>query len=96
MVDRVQLWARLWWCQDEICNCYQPKIEMVKPRQVAHLKTYDRKPLWQGTFCSDPTPQEFQDMVVELQTKAKEYGITLDEHYSGQRDFYEVFKGGKK
>ncbi len=96
VAKKVYLWASLWWCEDEVCNCYQPKIEIVKYKQVQHLRVYDRKILWRGTFCSDPDPQEWQDMVVELHAKAKEYGITLDEYFSGQKEFYEVFEGGKK
>ena len=89
MVGKAYLWASLWWCQDEMCNCYQPKIEIVKYKQVHHLRVYDRKLLWAGTFQSNPTAQEWQDMLVELHDKAKEYGITLDEHFSGEKEYLE-------
>ncbi len=96
MSTKNYLRAYLWWCGDEVCNCYQPKIELVKPRQWSHLQVYDFKLLWAGDFHSEPEMQEMQDMILELQSKAREYGITLDEHFSGTKDFGEQFKGVKK
>ncbi len=84
---KVYLWASLWWCQDETCNCYQPKIEIVKYKQVQHLRVYDRELFWSGTFVSNPTMQEWQDILVELHDKAREHGISLNEHFLGEKEY---------
>jgi hypothetical protein len=54
-----EVYGKLWWCGDEDCDCHQPEIVKVGPD---HQRGYPRREviiLWQGTFMSEPTAEDF-------------------------------------
>jgi hypothetical protein len=72
---RTYLEAQIWHCGDEICNCYQPQIDEISPNCSAGYPWIRRKEIWRGTFCSDPSHEEYEAMIRELTEKAKNLGV---------------------
>lgn len=58
--------ARLWWCEDELCDCYQPQIDRITPNREAGYPWIRREAIWRGTFHSSPDAKEFAQMKREL------------------------------
>ena len=76
--------GRVWWCQDETCDCTQALIEKITPNFEAGPPWIIRERLWSGTFYTNswerpwkdrkkPSPEE------ELQAHLAEYGAVLEE-----------------
>ena len=73
--EKIRLVAEMWWCGDDVCNCYQPKIDRISPNREAGRPWIRRKEVWRGTFYSEPSNDEFAEMEKELKEAKKKYGI---------------------
>jgi len=68
-----------WHCGDEVCDCWCPQIEL-RGRN-------DRWPhalisiVWEGTFHSEPTSEEYAEQRAELREACKRYGIECPKEY---------------
>jgi len=67
--------ARMWWCQDEVCDCHQPQIDRVtaNPDDSRFVR---REAVWRGSFKSDGDMEGLRD---ELLAAANEHGISVDQ-----------------
>jgi len=81
-----RLYAHIWWCGDEVCNCTQPEVEEIRPNREAGYPWVHRVALWKGTFCSDAEREERDLQRTEIEVAAMEYGIVLNENLAGGRD----------
>lgn len=45
--------ARIWWCEDEVCDCTQPVIELVTPNRRQGYPWVFRTNVWEGRFLTD-------------------------------------------
>jgi len=70
------LYASVWWCEDEVCDCHQPKIERIDTNPVDR-RFITRTTIWRGTFVSEPTAEECDQMVSELKAEAGRREIPL-------------------
>ncbi|HEX6512702.1 MAG TPA: hypothetical protein VF157_10410 [Chloroflexota bacterium] len=80
--------AYAWWCDDEVCDCTLPVVELVTPRQLNRWSArfgWDCKRLWEGTFHSQATVEDANEQRRELRAAAARYGITLDAGLHGSR-----------
>lgn len=84
---RPRFQAYLWHCGDDECDCYHPVVDLVEPSQKAGYPWIKRTEIWRGSHFSRPDSAELEQMKVELEAKALEMGIVLDEDHWG-----EVFK----
>lgn len=76
--------AYMWHCGDDHCNCFQPRIDRVRPG--VHRPWIKRELVWEGTFHSDPDCHEYEQQVDELKRAAEDHGITLDDNHHGKRE----------
>lgn len=80
--------ARMWWCEDEVCDCTQPIIERSAPNP-ADPRFYVHQRLWEGEFMSGGAVEQdegrWEARNQAFIAKAAEFGITLDENMSGWR-----------
>lgn len=80
--------ARLWWCEDEVCDCTQYIIERVSQNPLDR-RFFHRSRLWEGEFVSegagwaDEGQQERRRQAYRV--AAAEFGIELNEDLSGER-----------
>ena len=79
--ELARLEARLWWCGDEECNCYQPQVTKITPNREAGYPWIHREDVWQGTFISSPDMKEMNGLLKELKYAAKRYSIRLRGEY---------------
>jgi hypothetical protein len=70
-----RLEARVWHCDDEVCDCWQPVIERVTPGEA--FPWIKRERLWEGSFISQPEAHESKQMIEDLRKAAADYGIEL-------------------
>ena len=70
--------ARLWYCEDEECDCHQPQIDRVMPNHEAGYPFIQRQRLFSGTFYSRPSGTEMAELKEQLAFEAKRLGIDLD------------------
>lgn len=75
--------AHIWFCGDEECACYQPRVEQVSPNREAGYPWMRRETLWEGTFVTTegtwggwPDGIDFGALVSELKQAAQEYPVT--------------------
>lgn len=61
----------IWYCGDEICDCYQPVIEEVSPNRKAGHPWVKRRRVWEGTFFSRPHLEEHKEMAEELRIELR-------------------------
>lgn len=71
--------AEIWGCGDEVCDCYQPQITKILPHVPPRPPWIRREKVWEGTFHSQPEPEEWEQMKRELREAAAANGITLKE-----------------
>lgn len=83
--EKPYLEARLWWCEDEVCDCTQPQIDLCEPNWEAGYPWIKRKTVWEGTFHSEADREESENQRAELIKKAAEMGIPLDEDLYGTK-----------
>lgn len=74
-----KLVASMWHCGDEVCNCFEPQIDLVLPGMAFPL--VQRFKVWRGTFHSDPDFEEMQAMRSELMEGSVKFGIPMDEEF---------------
>lgn len=74
-----KLVATMWHCGDDVCNCWQPQIDLVLPG--FQFPVIQRFEVWRGTFISDPEFKEMQAMRKELAEEAAKLGIPMDEEF---------------
>lgn len=67
--------AGLWWCGDEVCDCYQPKITLRTPNLTTGPPWDRLTPIWEGTFTSGPSGDEYRAMQSELAAECERKGI---------------------
>lgn len=83
---RSYLYAHIWWCGDEVCDCTQPVIERFAPNPL-DSRFWKQERLWEGTFHTQATLEEASEQVRELEAAAKQYGIELDpKTHTGHKD----------
>jgi hypothetical protein len=58
---KTRIIAHMWHCGDEICNCYQPKIERITPNKNNDFPWIERELLWSGTFCTDGEDSDIRE-----------------------------------
>ncbi len=58
--------ARLWWCGDDVCDCTQPKIDLVSPNHDAGRPWIRRWTIWAGTFVTAASSGEIDEQRREL------------------------------
>lgn len=46
--------AYMWWCQDDVCDCTQYRIERRTPRPYPN-RFFDIELIWEGEFWTDGT-----------------------------------------
>lgn len=80
---RTKLVARLWWCGDEVCDCYQPMIERMRPNLAAGYPWITRERVWEGTF--DSGGEHLDRLRAELRQAAVIHGITVNDKDYGER-----------
>ncbi len=70
--------AKMWWCEDSVCDCHQPQVFF---QGTAHdpVKHFPTVMLWEGTFRSQPSEAEMQEMRAELASAAEHSGVPLDD-----------------
>lgn len=47
------LFAHVWYCGDEVCDCSQAMVERIGPNRTAGPPWITREEVWQGEFYSD-------------------------------------------
>lgn len=72
-----RLEARLWWCGDDVCCCYQPQIDLLTPNLGAGYPWIRREEVWRGTFISDPSFEELVGLEKELAEAGEKFGAPL-------------------
>lgn len=70
--------AEVWYCDDDECACYQPRIEQVSPNREAGYPWIRRETLWEGTFVSTgvfgwPEDVTYASLEDELREALKSY-----------------------
>lgn len=78
MSEYPKIEAYIWWCGDEECDCNQSVIEEVSKKRVRGLFVHPRKRLWEGTFISQPSAQEMDQLNLELKEECEKRKITID------------------
>ena len=79
--------ARMWWCEDEVCDCTQPIIERVSQNPI-DPRFFTRERLWEGQFISQDGGYDDDELAMrrdEFTAKAADFGIALDETLRGER-----------
>ena len=83
LADRVPrppyLIAEIWGCGDEVCDCWQPQITLIKPHNPPRPPWILRETVWEGTFRSWPELAEWDAMRAELRAAAAARDIPLRE-----------------
>lgn len=70
----MKLKGYIWWCGDEYCDCYQPRIvEMVPNKRFPGLLV--ERTVWEGTFKSGPNGIEYDELRRELADECARRGI---------------------
>lgn len=83
-VPRLQ--AYVWWCQDEVCDCNQPVVELVQRHPTLGGTACKTTRLWEGKYISEPDADEWLEQRAELTFAASRFHIKLDpETWSGER-----------
>jgi hypothetical protein len=75
-----QTWlvASIWYCGDEdFCDCSQPVIELVYPNRQVGPPWVHRERVWEGTFHSQATGDEYREQRRELYRECRKRGIRL-------------------
>lgn len=67
--------ASIWWCADEVCDCYQPTINLRTPNLTVGRPWMRTTNLWEGTLRSQPSPAEWDEMEDELEAACEASGI---------------------
>lgn len=75
---QTKLIARVWQCGDT-CHCCQAKVEEVSPNRKLGRPFIHRKILCQGTFFSDPSPEEWKVIGSELASMAEDFDVPRNE-----------------
>ena len=47
------LWAEVWWCGDDHCDCTQAQINRIEPNRNAGPPWINRETVWEGPFHTD-------------------------------------------
>ena len=71
--------AEIWHCGDEVCDCYQPQITLIKPHNPPMPPWIVREQRWAGAFFSQPGEEEWVQMKTELREACLRFGIALHE-----------------
>ena len=74
------VYAEMWWCGDEVCDCHQGQIIRNTPNFDSGWPWVHRDVLWRGKFVSEPTPEEMDEMVAELAAECVRRGIERHEY----------------
>lgn len=80
-----QLEARLWYCEDDVCRCYQPQIDRIVPNLGAGYPWIKREIVWRGYFISDPSSDELDELLAQLKAECLKLGIPLENSGYGRR-----------
>lgn len=75
-----KLVATIWFCGDEICDCNQAVIIKVITF-VGRNPHRSQERVWEGTFFSEPTTEDWVTIRRELVEAADRYGITVNTMY---------------
>jgi len=80
----------LWWCQDEVCDCTQPMVDVILPNVYPfQSKALQRQNIWKGNFQSEYggrlESEEYEQRDKELKAAAKLFNVTLNENNQGER-----------
>lgn len=69
--------AEMWWCEDEVCDCYQPRI-MERSNVPAYCGPYWSPPtrLAEGPFYSQPDTAERIEQWEWLLKHARQFSVT--------------------
>lgn len=76
--EGMRLHAEWWWCEDEVCNCHQPRIVM---RSIHRYGTPGWKPpliVDKGPFRSGPEADDWNEMVAWMVDACKKYGLEFE------------------
>jgi len=65
-------YGSIWWCGDDICDCYQPQIEHISPNNIAGPPWLRRETLWTGEFITGASWEEKRQIRKELADKMRE------------------------
>lgn len=74
--------AHMWWCGDEYCNCFLPIIERITPNHVLGFPCIKREFIWEGSFISQPSTEDYAQMAEELRQACLEHGVPVPEEYA--------------
>ena len=66
------VYASIWWCGDDVCDCYQPQIETIEPNIIAGPPWLKRERIWHGEFVSGPCGDDIRRLRKELADKIRE------------------------
>lgn len=67
--------AYVWWCGDEVCDCYQARIEHLRPNPAGG---WFRETVWKGAFITDGG---YAACLTELSAEADRRGLPLGDSY---------------
>jgi len=73
---QTKLEARLWWCEDNVCDCHQPQIDRIKPNMEAGYPWIRRENVWRGTYTWGG--EDMDKLRAELLEAANAHGISVD------------------
>jgi hypothetical protein len=81
------IYASMWGCDDEVCDCHQPMVELLTPNTNAGAGRpwIRRTTLWAGTFVSGPDAGEWNSLHAELAEAATRFNVTLSDDGVGWR-----------
>lgn len=75
------LFAHVWWCGDEWCDCTQAQIERVGPNRTAGPPFVIRESVWEGEFYTDGeqgAEADLQQHLAELEAAGEIEVITQE------------------
>lgn len=86
--ERTFLMARIWWCEDEVCDCYQPEILKYIPAPPGQWRRTEV--VWKGEFVSQPDLEDRERIRAELLAEAAKYGISINQElWAGEKEVEE-------
>jgi hypothetical protein len=74
--------AVVWWCGDDYCDCYRPQI-MLRTPNLTVGPPWDRlTSIWEGTFTSGPSGEEYRALKDELAAECELRAIPEGNSYA--------------